>query len=199
MQMQLWIFRKIRAIYWQAELTLTSRKVLCSCPLLQNLCAWEWQAEIKIIFAKFQYCMLMQSRFRWPCCLRRGSAALRRLGLRVRILPVNGCLSVVIFLCCQVDLSSRGVLPSVECPIRAIAKPRTGRPCPGMGSKRPREGGGGSWISWKIWNRRKNDTCHWFSLILFEGKIIRHKELLRVRIYILFKNCHLVAILLNHS
>ena len=42
------------------------------------------------------------------------------------------------FLCRQVDVLSRGVLPSVVCPIRVIAKPSTGRPCPGIGSRRAR-------------------------------------------------------------
>jgi hypothetical protein len=40
--------------------------------------------------------MLMQSRFRWPRVLRHWSAALRRLGLRVRIPPVAW-----MFLCCD--------------------------------------------------------------------------------------------------
>jgi hypothetical protein len=46
----------------------------------------------------------------------------------------RGCLSLVSVVCCQVvslrraDHSSRGVLPSVVCPMSVIVKPRKGRP-----------------------------------------------------------------------
>jgi hypothetical protein len=39
----------------------------------------------------------------------------------------------------QADLSSRGVLPSVVCTMRVIAKPRKGKPYPKIGSKRYRK------------------------------------------------------------
>jgi hypothetical protein len=44
-------------------------------------------------------------------CLRglwRGSAAARLLGLRVRISPGYGCLSVVSVVCCQVEVCATG-------------------------------------------------------------------------------------------
>ena len=47
-------------------------------------------------------------RFRWPRGLTRGSAAARLLGLRVRIPPGQGCLSLVIVGCCQVEVSASG-------------------------------------------------------------------------------------------
>ena len=67
--------------------------------------------------------------------------AARLLGLCVRISP-GAWMSVVSVVCCQVEVSvwayhsSRGVLPSVVCPMSVIAKPRKRRPCPGIGSKR---------------------------------------------------------------
>jgi hypothetical protein len=41
----------------------------------------------------------------WPCGLRRGSAAIRLLGLWVRI-PLVACMSVVGVVCCQVEGSA---------------------------------------------------------------------------------------------
>jgi hypothetical protein len=43
---------------------------------------------------------------------------------------------VVIFVWCQVEVSSRGALPCVVCPVSVTAQPRNGRPCHGTGSKR---------------------------------------------------------------
>jgi hypothetical protein len=44
-----------------------------------------------------------------PRCLRRGSAAVRLLGLRVRIPPGrHGYLSLEIVVCCQVEVSASG-------------------------------------------------------------------------------------------
>jgi len=40
--------------------------------------------------------------------LRRGSAATRLLGLRVRILLAHGRLSLVSVLCCQIEVSETG-------------------------------------------------------------------------------------------
>ena len=49
-------------------------------------------------------------RFLWPRDLRRESAAARLLGLRVRIPPrEHGYLSVVIVVCCQVEVSASGL------------------------------------------------------------------------------------------
>jgi hypothetical protein len=42
----------------------------------------------------------------WPCSLRRGSAAVRLLGLWVRIPPGHRYLSVVSVVCFQVDISA---------------------------------------------------------------------------------------------
>jgi hypothetical protein len=53
----------------------------------------------------------------------------RFLGLRVRVLPGNGCMSLVSFVFCQVEVSatadhsSRGVLPSVVF-MSVISKPQ---------------------------------------------------------------------------
>ena len=43
----------------------------------------------------------------WPRGLRRGSAAARFLGLRVRIPPGHGCLFLSV-VCCQVEVSATG-------------------------------------------------------------------------------------------
>jgi hypothetical protein len=43
---------------------------------------------------------------RWPRGLRRRSMAARLLGLRIRIPPGAGCLSVVCVVCCQVEISA---------------------------------------------------------------------------------------------
>ena len=45
----------------------------------------------------------------WPRGLRRGSAATHLLGLRVRIPPGHGCLSLVNVVCCQVQVSALGL------------------------------------------------------------------------------------------
>jgi hypothetical protein len=42
----------------------------------------------------------INGRFQWPRGLRRESAAVRLLGLRVRIPQGHGCLSVVSVVCC---------------------------------------------------------------------------------------------------
>ena len=42
----------------------------------------------------------------WPRGLRRGSAATHLLGLRVRIQPGHGCLSLENVVCCQVEVSA---------------------------------------------------------------------------------------------
>ena len=47
-------------------------------------------------------------RFQWPRGLRRGSAAACILGLRIRIPPGDTFLSLVIFMCCQVEVSVSG-------------------------------------------------------------------------------------------
>ena len=69
---------------------------------------------------RFRCAVWDSSRSQWPRGLRRGSAAARLLGLRVRIPP--GKWMSISCGCCQVyplrrnDLSSRGVLPNVVCP-----------------------------------------------------------------------------------
>jgi len=47
-------------------------------------------------------------RSRWPLGLRRGSAAVRLLGLWFRIPPGLGCLSLVSVVCCEVEVSATG-------------------------------------------------------------------------------------------
>jgi len=44
----------------------------------------------------------------WPRRLRRSSAVARLLGLWVRIPPGRGTLSLVIVVCCQVEISASG-------------------------------------------------------------------------------------------
>jgi len=51
--------------------------------------------------------IIVISRSQWPRGLRRRSAAACLLGLRVRILPAHGCLSVMNVVCCQVEVSVR--------------------------------------------------------------------------------------------
>ena len=62
-----------------------------------------------------------------PRCLRCGSAVATLLGLRFRTPPWHGCLSLVIMVCCPVEVlhSSRGVLLSVVC-LSMIVKPHRG-------------------------------------------------------------------------
>jgi hypothetical protein len=45
-------------------------------------------------------------RFQWPCGLKRGSAAARLLGLRVRTHRHYRCLSLVFVVCFQVEVSA---------------------------------------------------------------------------------------------
>jgi hypothetical protein len=47
-------------------------------------------------------------RSQWPRGLRHGCAAVRLLGLRVRIPPGHGCLSVLSAVCFQVEISATG-------------------------------------------------------------------------------------------
>jgi hypothetical protein len=51
--------------------------------------------------------IIHQNRFQWPSGLRRGSAAARLLGLRVRI-PPWAWVFVVSVVCCQVEVSAMG-------------------------------------------------------------------------------------------
>ena len=50
----------------------------------------------------------LSSRSLWPRGLRLESAAARLLGLRVRIPPRHGCVSLVNFVCCHVEVSATG-------------------------------------------------------------------------------------------
>ena len=50
----------------------------------------------------------VRCRSQWPRGLRRGSLAVRLLGLWVRIPPGRGCLSLVSVVCCQVEISASG-------------------------------------------------------------------------------------------
>jgi hypothetical protein len=58
--------------------------------------------------AEFVTLILFRSRSHWPRGLRHGSAAACLLGVRVRISPRCGCLSVVNVVCCQVEGSAWG-------------------------------------------------------------------------------------------
>ena len=56
----------------------------------------------------FGQAITVLGRHPWPGGLRRGSTAVRLLGLWVRIPPRYGCLSVVSVVCCQVEVSASG-------------------------------------------------------------------------------------------
>jgi hypothetical protein len=58
--------------------------------------------------AGFEPAIATVCRSQWPSGLRRGSAADRLLGLRVRIPPGHGCVSVVSVVCCQIEVSAAG-------------------------------------------------------------------------------------------
>jgi hypothetical protein len=64
------------------------------------------------IFSSIHVCVFIIIYFcrsQWPRGLRRRSAAVRLLGLRVRIPPGgHGCLSLVSVVCCQVEISASG-------------------------------------------------------------------------------------------
>ena len=72
------------------------------------------------------YVLVKKGRFKWPRGPRRGSAATRLLGFRVRISPGGAWMSLVSYVVRSLrraDHSSRGVLPSVVC-LSVILKPR---------------------------------------------------------------------------
>jgi len=52
--------------------------------------------------------IILHSCSQWPCCLRRGSAVPRLLGLWVPVPPGQGWLSLVGVTCCQVQVSASG-------------------------------------------------------------------------------------------
>jgi len=67
--------------------------------------------RIRLVKNKFKFRCTKRNRRRSqsPCCLRRGSAAARLLGLWVRIPPGAWmCLSLVGVVCCQVEVSASG-------------------------------------------------------------------------------------------
>jgi len=77
-----------------------------------------------------------KTRRQQPPGLRRGSAAVRLLGLWVRIPAwMSGSCECCVSSLRRADNSSRGVLPSVVCPKSVISKPRKGRPRPRIESK----------------------------------------------------------------
>jgi hypothetical protein len=57
---------------------------------------------------KFKYTTGDRSQSQWLRGIRRGSAAARFLGSRIRIPPGHGCLSVVSVVFCQVEVSVSG-------------------------------------------------------------------------------------------
>jgi len=70
---------------------------------------------------RFSFLSSISGRSQWPPILRRGSAAARLLGLRVRIPTGHGYFSLLNVVCCHVEVSatadhpSRRVLPTVVC------------------------------------------------------------------------------------
>jgi hypothetical protein len=64
--------------------------------------------KVHTVSSFFCFIVPPYNRSQWPNCLRRGSAAARLLGLRVRIPPEYGCLSFVSVVCCQVGVSATG-------------------------------------------------------------------------------------------
>jgi hypothetical protein len=62
----------------------------------------EWSARRKTSTSQCLYIRL--GRYQWPRRRKRGSAAARMLGLRVRI--PHGCLSLVRIVCCQIEVSA---------------------------------------------------------------------------------------------
>ena len=79
---------------------------------------------IVFLYYRYKRITIKGSRSQWPRGVERGSAAAQLLGFRVRIPPV-ACVFVV---CCQVDVSAGGILPSVMCPTSVNAKPHKGPP-----------------------------------------------------------------------
>jgi hypothetical protein len=89
---------------------------------------------------------MYEGRSQWPRGLTRGSAAVRLLGLWVRIPPGHECLSVVSVVCCQVEVSATGwslvqrsptKCDVSECDREALImrRPWPTRGCCGMGIK----------------------------------------------------------------
>ena len=82
------------------------------------------------------YPAVSNRRSQWPRVLWLGSAAARLLELWVRIPPGHGCLPLVF---CQVeslrraDHLTRGISPSVVCPVSVIVKPLRGNHGPESG------------------------------------------------------------------
>jgi len=91
--------------------------------IFQNCYKFYYKTRKSILLAKLSLCLelrtgenvlskLLVDNKHWYCwsqwlrSLRRGSAAARLLGLRVRIPPVFGFLSPVSIVCCQVEVSA---------------------------------------------------------------------------------------------
>ena len=78
---------------------------------------------------RFASVLVTGSRWRpqWPHRLRSGSATATLLGLRVRIPPLHGCLSLVIRVCCPVEVFAlvQRSPTSVVC-LNVITKPHRG-------------------------------------------------------------------------
>ena len=64
---------------------------------------------------------LISSRSQWLCGVRRGSAAVPVLGLRIRIPPWHECLYLVSVVCCQVEASLAQKSPT-ECSVDECAR-----------------------------------------------------------------------------
>ena len=86
---------------------------------------------------------LLACQSQWPRGLRRGSAAARLLGLWIRIPPGHGCLSLVIVVCCQVEVCATGWslvrrsptecgVSECDCKASIIRKPWPPRGCRAM-------------------------------------------------------------------
>jgi hypothetical protein len=62
--------------------------------------------HVNLIITELMFVFINSCRSKWPRGQRRRSAAAWFLELRVRIPQVHGCLSVVIVVCCQVEVSA---------------------------------------------------------------------------------------------
>ena len=79
----------------------------------------------------------------WPRGLRRGVCGRPLTGIVSSNIPVSMDICLSWMLCFQVQFSASGwVLQTVVCPVIVIAKPRHGKPWPGMRSNRHGRGGG---------------------------------------------------------
>ena len=107
------IWHKVNEVTVRGEWTLLydglSINIACKMYVIGvNEITWDVVAIVRGImernvFNGFFFCINLLGRSQWPRGLRRGSAAAGLLGLWVRI-PPEAWMSVLIFVCCQVDV-----------------------------------------------------------------------------------------------